>query len=75
MQQEQQSLLDEQARRQADQVEIEKLQRPNRAGAAKQEELEAQLAQREALRQEMETVRDPPGGGGRREPAPARRDG
>jgi DNA repair protein SbcC/Rad50 len=57
LQQEQQSLLDEQARRQADLVEIEKLQAQIEPARRKQEELEAQLAQRDALRQETEAVR------------------
>jgi DNA repair protein SbcC/Rad50 len=58
LQQEQQSLLDEQARRQADQAEIERLRAQIEPAQQKQEELEAQLAQREALRQEMEITRN-----------------
>jgi exonuclease SbcC len=57
LQQERQSLLDEQARRQADLVEIQKLQAQIEPAQQKRDELEAQLAQRDVLRQEMETVR------------------
>jgi DNA repair protein SbcC/Rad50 len=57
LQQEQQSLLDEQARHQADQAEIEKLHAQIEPALQRHVELEAQLAQRETLRQEMDIVR------------------
>jgi exonuclease SbcC len=57
LQQEQQSLQEEQARRQADLAEIKKLQDQIEPVQHKRDDLEAQLAQRDALRQEMETVR------------------
>jgi exonuclease SbcC len=55
--QEQQGLLDEQARRQTGQAEIEKLHAQIEPARQKQAELEAQLARREALRQEMDITR------------------
>jgi exonuclease SbcC len=58
LQQEQQGLLEEQARRLADQAEVEKLQAQIEPARRKHEELEAQLTQRDALRQETEITRN-----------------